>query len=169
MGNAPSVAELPPEWDDILPHLTREDVIRSSRKRCRIADGEVYLDNEPFDLDEHVPKALAILRAHPHLKTVRFKLVPGWMTEERFWAALFGILNDGGIDIEDIVGNIDDDYETGDEVDESMDIVDESTATPQAAQSPNAQSGKSKPRSPIAKLGMYEPVVEDMHIISSSL
>ena len=40
------------------------------------------------------------------------------MTEERYWAALFGILHDGGIDnIEELVGKIDDDYETGDEAD----------------------------------------------------
>lgn len=118
MGNAPSNAELPPDWADILPYITREDIVRSSRKKCRLDEGNrVYLDEDMFDLDEHVPVATAVLGAHPQLKDVRFKLVPGRMTEEMFWAAIFGILNDGGIDMEDLVGTIDDDYETGDEVD----------------------------------------------------
>lgn len=92
MGQAPSIAELPPEWEEILPNVTKEDILRSSRKKCKVV-GEaksVYLDSDIFDLDEHVPMALAILRAHPHLKDIRFKLVPGRMTEERYWAALFG-------------------------------------------------------------------------------
>mmetsp|Transcript_33176 Transcript_33176/g.56354 ORF Transcript_33176/g.56354 Transcript_33176/m.56354 type:complete len:317 (+) Transcript_33176:95-1045(+) len=118
MGNKPSIAELPSEWEDILPNITRDDIIRSARKKCRVDDGQVYLDDEPFDLDdEHVPIALSILRAHPHLKDLRFKLVPGKLTEERYWAALFGILHDGGIEmaVADVVVAIDDDYETGDE------------------------------------------------------
>jgi hypothetical protein len=116
MGNAPSVAELPPEWEDILPNINREDIMRSSHKKCRVEeDKSVYLEDDLFDLDEHVPTALAILRAAPHLKDIRFKLVPGILTEERFWAALFGVLQYGGIDIDHVAGKIDDDYETGDE------------------------------------------------------
>ena len=77
------------------------------------------MDDDLFDLDdEHVPMALAVMRAHPHLKDVRFKLVPGKTTEGKYWAALFGILHDGGINIKDLVGAIDDDYETGGEIDE---------------------------------------------------
>ncbi|KAL7488199.1 hypothetical protein ACHAW6_013785 [Cyclotella cf. meneghiniana] len=119
MGQATSSPELPASWIEILPTITREDILRSSKKRCRISkDKRVYLDDEPFDLDEHVALALEILSVHPPLKDVRFKLVPGRMMEERFWAALFGILNDGGVDIDEVVGDvaIDDDYETGDEV-----------------------------------------------------
>lgn len=159
MGNAPSIAELPPEWADILPNITRQDIISSSRERCKVVGQSVYLDDDLFDLDddEHVPIALAILRAHPQLKDLRFNLVPGRMTEENYWAAIFGILNDGGIDIDDIVGKIDDDYETGDE-DEVNEVL-----LPSVAQSPlgsppeelerkgnekNAKLG----RSPIAKL-----------------
>ena len=54
----------------------------------------VYLDDDIFDLDEHVPTALAILTAYPHLKDIRFKLVPGVLKEERYWECIFGILND---------------------------------------------------------------------------
>mmetsp|Transcript_28823 Transcript_28823/g.52711 ORF Transcript_28823/g.52711 Transcript_28823/m.52711 type:complete len:170 (+) Transcript_28823:56-565(+) len=161
MGNAPSIAELPPEWEDILPNITSEDVINSSRRKCRVVDQSVYLDDDLFDLDDdnHVPIALAILRDHPHLKDIRFKLVPGKMTEENYWAALFGILHDGGIDIEDVVGAIEDDYETGDEVDESTEIGENQVFLPPLAQSPTGQPGKKGNRkkfghSPIAKLGM---------------
>jgi len=116
MGNSPSVSELPPEWEDILPNITREAIMRSSHKNCRVEeDKSVYLDDDLFDLDEHVPTALAVLRAAPHLKDIRFRLVPGTLTEERYWAALFGVLQYGGIDIENVAGKIDDDYETGDE------------------------------------------------------
>jgi len=159
MGNAPSIAELPPEWEDILPNITSEDIINSSRRKCRVVDQSVYLDDDLFDLDDdnHVPIALAILRAHPHLKDIRFKLVPGKMTEENYWAALFGILHDGGIDIEDVVGAIEDDYETGDEVDESTEIGENQVFLPPVAQSPTGQpgkegNGKKLGRSPIAKL-----------------
>lgn len=158
MGNAPSIAELPPEWDDILANTTSEDILRSSRKKCRVEDDRsVYLDDDLFDLDEHVPMALAILRAHPHLKDIRFKLVPGRMTEEKYWAALFGIVHDGGIDMDDVVGKIDDDYETGDEVDDVGEIDQETTIYPPVAQSPveqlpgNTKKGKLG-RTPIAKL-----------------
>ncbi|KAL3792877.1 hypothetical protein HJC23_004802 [Cyclotella cryptica] len=119
MGQGTSSPELPSSWIEILPTITGEDILRSSKKRCRVSeDKRVYLDDEIFDLDEHVPLALEILSTHPPLKDVRFKLVPGRMMEERFWAALFGILNDGGVDIDEVVGDvaIDDDYETGDEV-----------------------------------------------------
>ncbi|KAL7545330.1 hypothetical protein ACHAWF_008679 [Thalassiosira exigua] len=125
MGAAPSIAELSPEYHDILQNITREDIVRSSRKKCRVEEKSVYLDGDFFDLDEHVPMALAILRAHPHLKDIRFKLVPGRMTEEKYWAALFGILHDGGIDLDGMVGKIDDDYETGDEVDGVEEMEDE--------------------------------------------
>jgi hypothetical protein len=118
MGNAPSVAELPPEWEEILPNVNREDILRSSRKNCRVEENKsVYLDDDLFDLDEHVPTALAILRAAPLIKDIRFKMVPGILTEEMFWAALFGVLQYGGIDIDHVAGKIDDDYETGDEGD----------------------------------------------------
>lgn len=162
MGNKASIAELPPEWEDILPNITREDIVRSGSKRCRVEEDKlVYLDDDLFDLDEHVPMALAILRAHPHLKGIRFKLVPGHMTEEQWWAALFGILHDGGIDIEDVVGKIDDDYETGDEVDDTLELGDEEEEddelTQPLAQSPNDQpvegeNGKKLGRTPIAHL-----------------
>ena len=89
MGNAPSIAELPPEWDDILPNITQEDIILSSRNKCKVVvrppsqdddnnNGNdksstcVYLNDDIFDLDDddHVPTALAILRSYPHLKDV---------------------------------------------------------------------------------------------------
>ena len=137
MGQATSSPELPAAWLEILPSIKGEDILRSAKKRCRISDDKrVYLDDELFDLDEHVPFALEILSAHPHLKDVRFRLVPGKMAEEKFWAALFGILNDGAVDIEDVIGElaIDDDYETGDEVDMDKSV---SSPTPtKAAQSP---------------------------------
>jgi hypothetical protein len=134
MGNSSSVAELPPGWEDILPNITREDILRSSHKNCRVEeDKSVYLDDDLFDLDEHVPMALEILRAAPHLKDIRFKLVPSTLTEERYWAALFGILQYGGIDIEHVAGKIDDDYETGDEGERFG-----------KAQSPPEQPGKTK-------------------------
>lgn len=122
MGNAPSVAELPPEWEDILPSVTREDIMRSAHKNCRIEEDEsgkaVFLEEDIFELDEHVPMALAILRAAPHLKEIRFKLVPNKLKEERFWAALFGVLQYGGIDVDYVAGKINDDYETGDDSDD---------------------------------------------------
>ncbi|KAL9188678.1 hypothetical protein ACHAXT_007056 [Thalassiosira profunda] len=157
MGQAPSIAELPPEWEEILPNVTKEDILRSSRKKCKVV-GEaksVYLDSDIFDLDEHVPMALAILRAHPHLKDTRFQLVPGRMSEERYWAALFGILNDGGLDLEDVVGKIGDDYETGDEMDDGLDVGENEEALLPAAQSPIEPTGKPKKkgvRTPIATL-----------------
>lgn len=183
MGNAPSIAELPPEWEEILPDVTREDILRSSRRKCRVetivesedsggGDGNaattsrVYLHDEVFDLDEHVPLALAILRSHPHLKDVRFKLVPGRLTEELYWAALFGILRDGGLDdsyVDEVVGVIDDDYETGDEVDDSRELGEGDLhalmSPPQsgdAAVSPALAGGERKNgrlRTPIANLG----------------
>jgi len=157
MGNASSIAELPTEWESILPHITRDDIVSSSRKKCRVDEikkSHVYLDDDLFDLDEHVPMALAILRAHPHLKDVRFKLVPGKMTEENYWAALFGILRDGGIDIEDMAGKIDNDYEMGDEVDDSgeeIEVADEYMAQTPIEQSRKTTDGKLV-RTPIAKL-----------------
>jgi len=146
MGNSPSVAELPIEWQDVLPNITREDIIRSSRKKCRVVNQSVYLDDDLFDLDDdnHVPIALAILRAHPHLKDIRFNLVPGRMTEENYWAAIFGILHDGGIDIDNVVGAIDDDYETGDEIDESIEIAESDSLVPPIAQSPTGKPGKER-------------------------
>ena len=88
----------------------------------------MYLDDELFELDEHVSMAVEILKADSgsHLKDIRFKLVPGRMPEERFWAAVFAILNDGGVDIEGVIGevnSIDDDYETGDEFDDKIDGI----------------------------------------------
>lgn len=144
MGNSPSIAELPPEWEDILPNVTREDILRSSRKKCRVdEDKSVYLDEDLFDLDEHVPMALAILRAHPHLKDVRFRLVPGRLMEEQWWAALFGILHDGGIEMDQVAGKIDDDYETGDEVDDSMEAgIDDENGAPLEY---NADAGSTPP------------------------
>ena len=151
MGNAPSIAELPPEWSDILPNITTEDIIQSSRKNCKVVNENnnshtvTYLNNDIFDLDDdnHVPLALAILRSYPHLKDIRFKLVPGRLSEENFWAALFGVLHNGGINMDELVGNIDDDYSTGDE-----------QASPQ---SPIVQNGKGERYGgramPIAKLG----------------
>jgi len=119
MGQATSSPELPAPWLRILPKLTGDDILRSSKTRCRVTeDKRVYLDDEIFDLDEHVPLALQILSAHPHLKDVRFKLVPGRMAEEKFWAALFAILNDGVVNVEDETDDvkIEDDYETSDEM-----------------------------------------------------
>ena len=151
MGNTPSIAELPPEWSDILPNITQDDIIHSSRKNIKTMYDDsnipvVYLNNDIFDLDDdnHVPLALAILRSYPHLKDIRFKLVPGRLSEERFWAALFGVLYNGGIDnMDELIGNIDDDYSTGDE-----------QASPQ---SPIVQNGKGERYGgramPIAKLG----------------
>lgn len=74
------------------------------------------------------------------------------------WRALFGILHDGGINIDHVVGKIDDDYETGDEVDDSGEIggVNDDTVLPPMAQSPIEQPDKTKNgkliRTPIAKL-----------------
>ena len=157
MGNAPSIAELPTEWEDLLPGITAEDILNSSRKKTKFdEDKSVLLDGVLFDLDEHVPVALSILRAHPHLKDLRFKLVPGRLTEERYWAALFGILHDGGIDIEEVVGSIEDDYETGDEVDESTEVLENDEVSAPMAQSPAPEKvkGKKTRGTPIAKLGM---------------
>jgi len=151
MGNAPSIAELPPEWSDILPNISQDDILQSSKQNIKTMYDDsnhpvVYLNNDIFDLDDdnHVPLALAILRSYPHLKDIRFKLVPGRLSEERFWAALFGVLYNGGIDnMDELVGNIDDDYSTGDE-----------QASPQ---SPIIQNGKGEKYGeramPIAKLG----------------
>ena len=156
MGNAASIAELPPEWEGILPNITHADIIRSSRNNCRFDDQTktVYLNGDKFDLDDddHVPTALAILRAYPHLKDIRFKLVPGKMTEEVYWAALFGILHYGGIDVDDLVGKVGDDYETGDEA-EAIDISSEDV--PQSSfETPGKKPARSpiKGRTPIAKL-----------------
>lgn len=120
MGNAPSTAELPADWEDILPNITREDIMHSAKKRVLEEEDEsgksvLLLDQDIFDLNEHVNMALAILRAAPHLKDIRFRLVPNKMKEEKFWAALFGVLNYAGIDIDDVAGKINDDYETGDD------------------------------------------------------
>lgn len=123
MGQASSAPELPAAWLEILPNLTGEDILRSSKKRCRVSEDKlVYLDDELFELDQHVPLALEILSVHPHLKDIRFKLVPGRMMEEKFWAALFGILNDGVVDIDEVIGDVDieDDYQTGDEMDDNV-------------------------------------------------
>jgi len=79
----------------------------------------IYIYDELFYLDDYVPMALEILRAHPHLKDVRFKLVPGKMMEEHFWAGVFGILKDGGLDVQVEgmeAGDIGDDYQSGDEM-----------------------------------------------------
>ncbi len=91
MGQAPSIAKLPPEWEALLPNINREDILKSA-KRVKISkakDRTIYLDGEEFDLDDRLDVALAILRDFPHLKDVRFKLVPGRLTEERFWGAIF--------------------------------------------------------------------------------
>ena len=81
------------------------------------------------------------------MKQIRFKLVPGKMTEERYWAALFGILHDGGIDdIEELVGKIDDDYETGDEADA---IINDDGQMIEHGEKKKKLLG----RTPIAKLG----------------
>ena len=70
------------------------------------------------------------------------------MTEERYWAALFGILHDGGIDdIEELVGKIDDDYETGDEADA---IINDDGQMIE-----NGEKKKQLGRTPIAKLGEF--------------
>jgi len=112
MGQTPSTAKLPPEWQALLPKMKRDDIIRSA-KRVKIAeDKTIFLDDEEFDLDDRVPVALAILRDFPHIKDVRFKLVPGRMTEERFWGALFGFLQEtvaADRVVENIVGKISDD------------------------------------------------------------
>jgi hypothetical protein len=126
----------------------------------------VYLDDDRFDLDEHVPTALAILTAYPQLKDIRFKLVPGVLKEERYWECIFGILNDHedgyfgddkGID-EDGVQNI---SETLDEYNNKVKETD-------MALSPlDAPSNSGKPKvlgkigekllvkTPIAHLGAY--------------
>lgn len=105
MGQATSTAELPPEWQALLPNIKREDIVRSA-KRVRISeDRTIYLDDEHFFLDDRVPLALAILRDFPHIKDLRFKLVPGRMTEERFWGALFGYLQET-IDVDRVVENV---------------------------------------------------------------
>jgi len=92
MGNHQSIAELPPEWEDVLPYITRDDIVRASRG-----------SGLRFDLDEHVPIAVAVLRAQPQLRDIRFKLVPSRMTEEMFWAAIFSILNDDGLGTDDLI------------------------------------------------------------------
>lgn len=125
----------------------------------------VYLDDDRFDLDEHVPTALAILTAYPHLKDIRFKLVPGVLKEERYWECIFGILNehdDGyygdekGIDDDGVenINEVQDDYE--------IEVVQESE---KALPPPETQSNSGKTKStgkigeklttPIARLGAY--------------
>ena len=110
MGQAPSAAKLSSEWQELLPNVKREDIIRSA-KRVKIAeDRTIYLDDDEFDLDDHLPVALAILRDFPYIKDVRFKLVPGRMTEERFWGALFGYLQEtveADRVVENVVGKLD--------------------------------------------------------------
>ena len=92
MGNHQSIAELPPEWEHVLPYITRNDIVHASRR-----------SGPRFDLDEHVPVAVAVLRAQPQLRDIRFKLVPSRMTEEMFWAAIFSILNDDGLGMDDLI------------------------------------------------------------------
>ena len=110
MGQSPSTTKLPSEWMSLLANIKRDDIIRSA-KRVRIAeDRTIYLDEEEFDLDEQVPVALAILRDFPHIKDVRFKLVPGRLTEELFWGALFGYLQEtveADRVVENVVGKLD--------------------------------------------------------------
>ena len=112
MGQSPSTAKLPEEWKSLLPNIKRDDIIRSA-KRVTISSGEdrtIYLDDEEFDLDDRVPVALAILRDFPHIKDVRFKLVPGRMTEEQFWGSLFGYLQEtveADRVVENVVGKLD--------------------------------------------------------------
>jgi len=112
MGQSPSTAKLPEEWNSLLPNIKRDDIIRSA-KRVTISSGEdrtIYLDDEEFDLDDRVPVALAILRDFPHIKDVRFKLVPGRMTEEQFWGSLFGYLQEtveADRVVENVVGKLD--------------------------------------------------------------
>ena len=87
------------------------------------------------------------------------------MTEERYWAALFGIVNDGGLaDIDNVVGKIDDDYETGDEIDDNADVMEgggdndnSMMPPPTEAQSPPENNNEKKKlgRTPIAKLGTW--------------
>ena len=109
MGQSPSSAALPEEWEPLLSNLKRDDIIQAS-KRVRITeDRTIYLDDEEFDLDEQVPVALAILTNFPHIKDVRFKLVPGRMTEEHFWGSLFSFLREtveADRVIENIVGKL---------------------------------------------------------------
>lgn len=111
MGQSPSTAKLPSEWKALLPNIKRDDIIRSA-KRVRISeDRTIYLDDEVFDLDDRVPVALAILNDFPHIKDVRFKLVPGRLTEEQFWGALFGYLQEtveADRVMEHVVGMLDD-------------------------------------------------------------
>ena len=140
----------------------------SSKKRCRVEDKCVFLNDEPFDLDEHVPLALEILSAHPHLKDVRFKLVPGRMMEERFWAALFGILNDGVVDIEEVLGDdlvIDDDYETGDEVE--VDNINGGSPPAKAAQSPPHDQVSSKADASNTPSFYLEEIKAQQELVSS--
>ena len=120
MGNAPTTAELPPEWEDILPNITREDILHSAKNRIVEEEDEsgksiLLLDQEIFELDDHVNMALTILQTAPHLKDIRFRLVSNKMKEEKFWAAMFGVLNYAGIDVDNVAGKINDDYETGDD------------------------------------------------------
>eukprot|EP00956_Cyclotella_meneghiniana_P015083 scaffold22859_cov54-Cyclotella_meneghiniana.AAC.3 len=143
MGQVTSSVAIPASWLEILPNIKGEDILRSSKKRCRISeDKRVYLDDEVFDLDEHVPLALEILSVHPYLKDVRFKLVPSKMPEEKFWAALFGILNDGAVDIDKLIGDVTtdailDDYDTGDEVELNRSASSPSSVKAKSAQSPH--------------------------------
>lgn len=117
-------------------------------------------DDDIFDLDEHVPTALAILTAYPHLKDVRFKLVPGVLKEERYWECIFGILNDhgnGGDENKDEGGA---EYSNGKDLDEE-----EVDITPLPPRETPSTTGKPKPlgkvdkkllvESPISNLGAY--------------
>ncbi len=129
----------------------------------------VYLEDDIFDLDEHVPTALAILTAYPHLKDIRFKLVPGVLKEERFWECVFGVLNDfdhGNGGDSDIMygGGLDNISETqgefgGNGVKEEAHM----TLTPIEAQSnagnpkaPGKIGEKLSVKPPISNLGAYE-------------
>ena len=107
--------ELPSEWEDILnfeggwansilSSITRDDVLNTAKTRCRVdeEDKTVYLDGELFDLEsEHIVVAVAILKAHPRWDDIRFKLVPGKLKDGEFWAAIFGLLSEDDIAIEE--------------------------------------------------------------------
>jgi len=145
MGQTPSIVDIPDEWGEILAHLSVDDIARCSRERVSQERDTVYLNGRVFDMDERtVDLCVAILDAHAHLNGTRFQLVPGRMTEERFWAALFGCLTN------EENGN-DDDCET--EIDDSfeVDVVEER----KPPCSPQSRMGTR--RSPIANLEkLYE-------------
>ena len=131
MGQSPSTAKLSSEWKTLLPNIKRDDIIRSA-KRVRISeDRTIYLDDEEFDLDERVPVALAILRDFPHIKDVRFMLVPGRLTEEQFWGSLFGYLQEtveADRVVENVVGKLDMDMAELQLVSESQSSIDDEPA-----------------------------------------